>query len=88
MEGYKDKHYGLTGETVKVKQKSTVGSPLPWEGMEVTVVIIAEYPAFLIGEVLPHRHPGGFGISQPYRVTINKHDIFTGEMIINGGTIR
>ena len=47
MEGYKDKHYGLTGETVKVKQKSTVGSPLPWEGMEVTVVIIAEYPAFL-----------------------------------------
>ena len=40
------------------------------------------------GPRAPHRHPGGFGISQPYRVTINKHDIFTGEMIINGGTIR
>ena len=88
MEGYKSKHYGLAGKTVKVKQKTPVGSPLPWDGLEVTVKITDEYPSYLIGEVMPHRHPGGFGISQPYRVTIKKHDIFTGEMIINGGTIR
>ena len=88
MEGYKDKHYGLAGQTVRAKQKNATGSPLPWEGMEVEVTIVAEYPSFLIGVVTPHRHPGGFGTSRPYRVTINKHDIFIGEMIINGGAIR
>ena len=88
MKGYKNKHYGLAGQTVRAKQKSPAGSPLPWEGLEVTVRITAEYPAFLVGVVMPHLHPGGFGISHPYCVTINKHDISIGEMIINGGTIR
>lgn len=88
MEGYKDKHYGLTGQTVKVKQNRSVGSTLPWEDMEVPVKITDEYPKFLVGVVMPHRHPGGFGVSHPYTVTINKHDIFIGEMIINGGAIR
>ena len=32
--------------------------------------------------------PGGWGESTPYRITIHKHDIYSGEMIINGGAIR
>ena len=87
MNSYKDKHYGLTGQTVRVKENNTSGSALPWEGLEVEVTITAEYPTFLLGVVMPHWHPGGFGISHPYRVTINKHDIFTGRMIINGGEV-
>lgn len=88
MEGYKDKHYGLTGQTVRVRQKSWQGSPYPWGKMEVPVKITAEYPRFLCGTVMPHRNPFGLGESIPYPITINKHDVFIGEMIINGGKIR
>lgn len=67
------KNYGLTGQTVTVKRKSGES---------------AEYPSFLVGTVLPHRHPEGFKESYPYTTTINKHDIQIGEMIVNGGAIR
>ena len=57
MEGYQNKHFGLAGQTVRVKEKSTVGSPYPWQGCEVPVLITAEYPAYLLGTVMPHRNP-------------------------------
>lgn len=87
MQGYKDRHYGLTGQTVKVKLKKGNSDAYPWEGMEVPVRITAEYPTYLCGTVLPHRNPKGLGSSREYPVTISKHDIFTGEMIVNGGAI-
>ena len=88
MEGYQNKHYGLAGQTVRVKEKSTVGSPYPWGGFEVPVLITAEYPAYLMGTVMPHRNPMGLGISHPYPVTINKFDIHIGNLIVNGGAVK
>ena len=85
---YKDKHYGLTGQTVKVKLKNGDSPSFPWQGMTVPVVVVAEYETFLTCEVLPHLAPHGFGLSKPYIVTICKHDIHTGELIINGGNVQ
>lgn len=82
------KHYGLIGETIKVKFKKGDSDAYPWQGMTVPVRIIGEYDAFLVGEVLPHLAPNGFGLSHPYTITIDKHDIQIGEMIINGGKVR
>lgn len=82
------KHYGLTGKTVKVKFKKEDSDAYPWQGMTVPVLITGEYENFLVGKVLPHYAPHGFGLSQSYPITICKHDIQIGEMIINGGTIR
>ena len=82
------KEYGLTGQTVKVKLKAGTSDRYPWNGMEVPVKIVSEYPCFLLGLVLPHRNPKGWGMSAPYQITIHKHDIFIGEMIINGGAVK
>ena len=82
------KMYGLTGETVKVKFKKGDSDAYPWQGVAVPVLITGEYENFLVGMVLPHIAPHGFGLSHPYPVTIDKHDIQIGEMIINGGSIR
>ncbi len=82
------RQYGLTGETVKLKRKAGESDAYPWGYAEQTVKILAEYPLYLIAVILPHRHPRGFGISHPYRVCISKHDLKTGEMLINGGTIK
>ena len=87
-EGYRDRHYGLRGQTVRVRSRNEKTDRNSWNGMEVPVKITAEHPAFLRGTVMPHRNPYGMGISKPYPITITKHDIYTGEMIINGGSIR
>ncbi|MDD2979167.1 MAG: hypothetical protein PHN80_04270 [Hespellia sp.] len=82
------KDYGLTGQTVTVKRKSGESAAYPWGYAEQQIAITAEYPNFLVGTLLPHRHPDGFKESYPYTTTINKHDIQIGEMIVNGGAIR
>ena len=82
------KHYGLTGETVKVKFKRGDSDAYPWQGITVPVLITGEFENFLVGEVLPHYAPNGFGLSVPYPITINKQDIMIGEMIINGGSVK
>lgn len=82
------KNYGLTGETVMVKLKRGSSDAYPWQGMAVPVLITGEYENFFVGEVLPHYSPNGFGLSHPYPITIDKHDVLIGEMIINGGSIR
>ena len=37
-----NKHYGLTGETVKVKLKNGDSDRYPWQGMTVPVLITGE----------------------------------------------
>ena len=84
------KHYGLTGQTVKAKHKNGDTDAYPWHGIAVPILITAEYPRFLVGTVLPHHAPkgsGSFGVSRPYTVTLEKHDIHVGVIIIEGGTI-
>ena len=88
MQSYQDKHYGLAGQTVMVKEKSKAGSPYPWNGHEVPVQITAEYPSYLLGTVMPHRNQKGLSASRPYPVTIDKFDIHSGKLIINGGAVR
>ena len=82
------RRFNLTGQTIKAKLKAGHSDRYPWNGMEVPVKITGEYPTFLVGTVLPHRNPKGWGMSTPYGITIHKHDIYSGEMIINGGAIR
>ena len=79
------KNYGLTGQTIKVRHKSGHTDAYPWNGIAVPVLITAEYPNFLVGTVLPHHAPMGMGISQPYTVTLDKHDLKVGNLIIEGG---
>lgn len=81
-------NYGLTGKTVKVRHKNGDTDAYPWHGIAVPILITAEYPRFLVGTVLPHHAPfgsGSFGISHPYTVTLDKHDIHIGVIIIEGG---
>ena len=82
------KTYGLTGQTVKARVKAGHTPAYPWFNKTVPVKITAEYPTFLLGVVLTHFAPNPFGPSQEYTVTLDKHDIATGEMILNGGAIR
>ena len=83
-----NKYYGLTGQTVNMRFKKGDSDAYPWLGLTVPVEITGEYENFLVGEVLPHYAPNGFGLSIPYPITISKHDIVIGEMIINGGSIK
>ena len=82
-----NKMYGLTGQTVKARTKHETAA-YPWQGQTVPIKVTAEFPNFLVGVVLPHNAPKGFGPSKEYTVTLDKHDISTGEMILNGGAIR
>lgn len=79
------KNYGLTGQTVTVKHKHGDTNAYPWHGIAVPVQIVEEYPTFLVGTVLSHHAPIGFGPSDPYKVTLDKHDIQIGVIIIEGG---
>lgn len=78
-------HNGLTGKTINVKHKQGHTDAYPWNGIAVPVLITEEHPNFYVGTVLPHHAPGGFGISQPYNVTLDKHDLKVGNLIIVGG---
>ncbi len=83
------KHYGLTGETVKVRRKRLGETKEePWAYAEQNMKIEAEYPCFLVATVLPHKNPQGFALSKPYTVSIHKHDIQCGDVLLNGGAIR
>lgn len=100
MDFYFDRHYGLTGRTVRVRKRRNASEameargkasgidPYPWEGITVPVRVLAEYPTYLLCEVLCHIGPRGFPITDTYRITIDKHDIYKGEMVINEGRIR
>jgi len=77
------KHYGLEGITVKVRHKHGHTPAYPWFYKAVPVLIEKETKGYLVGRVLPHRAPGGFGPSLPYRVTMNKFDIEKGIFIIS-----
>ena len=88
MKGYNDRHYGLAGQTVRAKLKDEESRAYPWAGEEVPVLITEERSSYLVGTVLPHRNPFGWDISWPYTITISKHDIYIGEIIINGGKVR
>lgn len=83
------KHYGLAGQTVKVRRKKLGETDAePWAYGEQNMKIEAEYDCFLVATVLPHRNPEGTGISKPYPATLHKHDIQCGDILINGGAIR
>ena len=79
------KHYGLMGKTIKARHKQKGTDAYPWNGIAVPIKITREYPTFLIGVVLPHKAPMGIGSSLPYRISIHKHDIQLGTIIIEGG---
>lgn len=81
------RHYGLTGKTVKVKQKPSNNPAIFWEYGEQQMQVVLETPYFLSAIVLPHMNPQGFGLSHPYVVTLHKHDIKSGNIILNGGAI-
>lgn len=70
------KHYGITGEVVKIKVKDATFERVPVQGLTIPVRIEAEYPKFLIGTVLPHYNPSGLGKSHEWPITIDKWKLF------------
>ena len=76
------RHYNITGEEMKVKFNSSFDNVL-YKDIWLPVKIIAEYPKFLLVEVLSHFNPnGGYDFSIPYRRCINKMAIEFGEVEI------
>lgn len=74
-------------KTLKARHKYGQTDAYPWHGIAVPIQIIEEHPRFFVARVLRHHAPGCFGISVPYNVTLDKHDIEVGIIIIEGGTI-
>lgn len=79
------KYLGLEGERMYIKYKEDYNNtpledPTTWFGFWIPVFVEKEYKKFLLCEVLEHRNPnpGSVGMSKPYRITLNKHDIATG----------
>ena len=92
MISYRDEHYGLAGKTVRIsrrrgtteeeeKLRRSLGrDPYPWDGREVPVLITAEYPKYLTGRVLMHKGTQGWPITEEYPISIDKFDIYIGQM--------
>ena len=77
------RHFGLTGEVVRLEMMDR-----DWGIQEVPVKLLAEYPTYLLGEVIPHYNPAGSGESHPYKITISKYDLFTGEAVMRCGKLK
>ena len=75
------KHYGLTGQTIKVRAREDSQNYSLWGDKQVPVKITGEYPNFLCGTVLPHMDSRSGKESLPYPITIHKHDIILLEVI-------
>ena len=75
-----ERRRSLTGQTVQMIQKGNGSNP--WKGCLVPVQITGEYPTYLTGTVLPHNNPDGWGVSSPYQITIDKHSLLTGDVVI------
>ena len=54
----------------------------PFGEQKVPVRITGDYPSFLTAVVLPHKNPEGFRPSVPYPITIDKHELRLGIMVI------
>lgn len=82
------KHPELIDQTIKVRHRKGDTDRYPWNGIAVPILITEEYPTYFVGTVLPHYAPkgsGSYGLSHPYPVTLDKHDIRIGVIIIEGG---
>lgn len=76
----------LLGKTLNVRLKDEkLEQAYPWRGATVPVNLIGVYPYFLVGTVLPHRNPKGYGESHPYNITISRQDLIAKRIIITGG---
>ena len=54
-----------------------------FDGVFLPLEIIAEYPNYFVCNVLPHRNPNrSWGISKPYRMTVNKFSVKVGEILV------
>ena len=69
---------GLTGRDIYAKLNSSFDAFL-YRDFWLPVHVIEERPKWLFVEVLPHKNPNeSFGISKPYKMTLDKNDIHNG----------
>lgn len=57
----------------------------PWsarESQSADVRIESEYPNFYVATVLPYKEEGMTAPSTPYSITLDKHDMFSGILIV------
>lgn len=76
------KTYGLTGKTVTVTVRDDTFTVVPIQRLPIPVRIVAEYPKFLCGIVLPHQNPAGIYKSYPYPITIDKYKLFSKAIVM------
>ena len=74
--------HGTVGKTVTLRARQRNTQTDPWSGGERQARIVAEYPRFLVVEILPHKQPNGRRFSELYTTTIHKGDLTTGEITI------
>lgn len=68
------KWYGYTGKEMLLKWNDSPDTI--WDDCWIPVKIIAEYPRYLVAEVLPHINPNrSMGKSKPYRIGVNKMNL-------------
>lgn len=61
----------------KAKGDMRATEEYPWAYHVQEAFVEKVYPEFILLTILPHEHPGGFGLSIPYKTTISKVDIIT-----------
>ena len=74
--------YDITGKVVKLTVRDDTFSVIPIQNLPIPVRIVAEYPKFLCGIVLPHQNPAGIYKSYPYPITIDKYKLFSKAIIM------
>lgn len=78
---HKDYHY-QGGELIKVKLNDSFDNYL-YHDVWLPAEVVAEYPKFIIVEILPHVNPNQhLGESHPYKIGINKLSIHFGDVNI------
>jgi hypothetical protein len=76
------KNYGLTDKFLDVKLNDSFDRFL-YKNVWLPCYCVAEYEKFLIVEVLPHINPNASqGESHLYKLTVNKPDIYFGDIEI------
>ena len=59
-----------------------------FKGVWLPIKVVAEYPRFFVAEVLPHYNPkGNWGMSRPYKVTLDKFGIRVGEVKVRDAVL-
>ena len=75
------KEFGIEGQEIQVMFHDAPNAI--FNGFYIQARVIKEYKKYILIEILPHHNPNRpWGISESYRMCINKTDIWIGNTVI------